>query len=121
MELLEGETLQKWLARQRWPLEELHSLLSYAVRLGEGTIDMSIPSMCAAWFAASIVHFFAHSGAFLIDSAIKLPAAAPLTMLAVIRSGPVDRLSSGVTEVVKWTHFSKSRITDLSNEFSVPV
>lgn len=43
----------------------------------------------AALFVASMVHPFAHSrGAFLIDSAIKLPAAAPLIMLAVIPVEP---------------------------------
>src|SRR5947209_10447337 len=37
-----------------------------------------------------MVHSFAHSRAFLIDSAIKLPAAAPFTMLAVMPSIPAD-------------------------------
>src|SRR5450759_4405972 len=40
--------------------------------------------------AASMVHSFAYSRAFLVDSAIKLPAAAPLTMLAVMPSIPAD-------------------------------
>ena len=45
--------------------------------LARATIDMPILLVCAAWFAASMVHSFAHSRAFLIDSAISLPAAAP--------------------------------------------
>src|SRR5712692_9511932 len=37
-----------------------------------------------------MVHSLAHSRAFLIDSAIRLPATAPLTMLAVMPSIPAD-------------------------------
>src|SRR5712692_811461 len=37
-----------------------------------------------------MVHSFAHSRAFLMDSAIKLPAAEPFTMLAVMPSIPAD-------------------------------
>ena len=58
--------------------------------LARATIDIPILSVCAAWFAASMVHSFAHSMAFLIDSAMRLPAAAPLTMLAVMPSIPAD-------------------------------
>ena len=46
--------------------------------------------MCAACCAAPRVHSFAHSSAFLIESARRLPAAAPLTMLAVMPSIPAD-------------------------------
>ena len=53
-------------------------------------MDMLILSVCSAWFAASMVHSFAHSGAFFMDSAIRLPAAAPFTMLTVIPLIPAD-------------------------------
>ena len=47
-------------------------------------IERPILSVCAANCAAPMVHSLAQSSAFLIDSAMRLPAVAPFTMLAVI-------------------------------------
>lgn len=61
-----------------------------ASAFARAAIDLLILSVWAAGFAASMVHSFAHSKAFLIDSAIKFPAVAPFTMLAVMPSIPAD-------------------------------
>src|ERR1035437_8910655 len=53
-------------------------------------IDMLILSVWAACSAAPMVHSFAQSSAFLIESASRLPAAEPLTILTVSPSMPAD-------------------------------
>ena len=64
--------------------------------LARDAIDRLILSVCAACSAAPRVHAFAQSRAFLIDSAIKLPAAAPFCRLLHAGQTGIYALDRGV-------------------------
>ena len=110
--------------------DRLDSLLrrgrTVAVRLGQRARDGNRALLCAASFAASMVHSFANSRAFLIASASRLPAVAPLTIEAVMPSMPpeaaradlvaaasmLDRFA--LTDLMDWFALSTSTVTTSS-------
>ena len=84
-------------------------------------------SACAASFAASMVHSFANSMAFLIASASRLPAVAPLTIEAVMPSIPDEAARAdfvaaasmpdrfALTLLMDWFALSTSTVTTSSS------
>ena len=84
-------------------------------------------SACAASFAASMVHSLANSMAFLIASASRLPAVAPLTIEAVMPSIPPEAARAdlvaaasmpdrfALTLLMDWFALSTSTVTTSSS------